>query len=37
MQFLGSLQCEAGLAADGLVLQRRAFELDSRLDFIWNG
>ncbi len=31
MQFLGSLQCEAGRADDGLVLLRRAFELDSRL------
>ncbi|HEX8825689.1 MAG TPA: protein kinase [Archangium sp.] len=31
MQFLGSLQCEAGRADEGLVLLRRAFELDSRL------
>ncbi|HEX8438280.1 serine/threonine protein kinase, partial [Archangium sp.] len=31
MQFLGSLQCEAGRADDGLVLLRRAFELDPRL------
>jgi serine/threonine-protein kinase len=31
MQFLGSLQCEAGRADEGLVLLRRAFDLDSRL------
>ncbi|WP_309894057.1 protein kinase domain-containing protein [Archangium sp.] len=31
MQFLGSLQCEAGRADEGLTLLRRAFELDSRL------
>ncbi|MFL5352617.1 protein kinase domain-containing protein [Archangium sp.] len=31
MQFLGSLQCEAGRADEGLVLLRRAFDLDSQL------
>ncbi|WP_395818088.1 protein kinase [Archangium minus] len=31
MLFLGSLQCEAGRADEGLVLLRRAFDLDSRL------
>ncbi len=31
IQFLGSLQCESGRADEGLVLLRRAFELDSRL------
>jgi serine/threonine-protein kinase len=31
MQFLGSLQCESGRADEGLILLRRAFELDSRL------
>ncbi len=33
MQFLGSLQCEAGRADEGLVHLRRAYELDSRLGF----
>ncbi|WP_375767485.1 protein kinase [Archangium gephyra] len=33
MQFLGSLQCEAGRADEGLVHLRRASELDSRLGF----
>ncbi|PTL83761.1 protein kinase [Vitiosangium sp. GDMCC 1.1324] len=31
MLFLGSLQCEAGRADEGLVLLRRAFDLDSRM------
>jgi serine/threonine-protein kinase len=33
LQFLGSLQCEAGRADEGLVHLRRAYELDSRLGF----